>query len=190
LLDQPVSPPGPSLADGDIDAEKTSSAPLAAAPRRERLAIAAAVGLQVAVLLVMILGRTVPYIGAKTVLLKVAPVDPRDLFRGDYVILSYDINRPPFGQFQPGDPVYAVLAPDGDGRHYHAAEFLKTPPADRVFIQGTAQASGRAVYGIESYYVQETTVHDYERAIQRRGLSAEVALDGQGRPALQRLIIE
>ena len=27
------------------------------------------------------------------VLLKVQPVDPRDLFRGDYVVLRYDITR-------------------------------------------------------------------------------------------------
>ena len=32
---------------------------------------------------------------AQHVLLRVAPVDPRDLFRGQYVALSYDISRLP-----------------------------------------------------------------------------------------------
>jgi uncharacterized membrane-anchored protein len=187
LLDRSISPPGPSLADGDVDAEK---APLAAVPRLERRAIAAAVGLQLVVLLAMILGRTVPYLGARTVLLRVVPVDPRDIFKGDYVILGYDISRIPYGQFQPGDPVFALLAPEADGLHYHADKFLKAPPTEGVFVQGTTQNGGRATYGIESFYVQETTGHDYERAVRQGGLSAEVALDGQGRPALRRLVIE
>lgn len=190
MLDRPAPTPGPSLADGDVDAEKTPRAPLAAAPRLERRAIAAAVGLQLVVLLAMILGRTVPYVGARTVLLKVVPVDPRDLFRGDYVTLGYDVSRIPYGQFRPGDPVYALLAPEGDGRHYRAVKFLNVPPDGGVFIRGTVGNNGRATYGIESYYVQETTGHDYERAVQRGGLSAEVALDGRGRPALRRLVIE
>ena len=138
----------------------------------------------------MILGNTVPYMGGRTVLLRVVPVDPRDLFRGDYVILGYDVSRIPYGKFQPGDPVYALLAPDDDGRHYHAVEFLNSPPAGGVFIRGTAQHIGQAAYGIESYYVQEGMGHDYELAVRRRGLSAEIALDGRGRPALRRLIIE
>ena len=183
-------PPGPSLADGDIGSKKALHAPLAAAPRRERRAIAAAVGLQLAVLLAMILGRTVPYMGATTVLLKVAPVDPRDLFRGDYVTLGYDISRFPYNQFQPGDPVFALLAPEGDGRHYSLAKFLNVAPSEGVFIQGTAGNGGRAIYGIESYYVQEKSGHDYERAVLNRTLWAEVALDSQGRPALRRLVIE
>jgi uncharacterized membrane-anchored protein len=49
---------------------------------------------------------------------------------------------------------------------------------------------GRATYGIESYYVQEGTGHDYEQAVRSRRLWAEVALDGAGNPALRRLVIE
>ena len=36
-----------------------------------------------------------PLIVGETILLQVEPVDPRDLFRGDYVALSYAINRVP-----------------------------------------------------------------------------------------------
>ena len=37
----------------------------------------------------------------ETILLRVVPVDPRDLFRGDYVILSYEISRPGWNAANP-----------------------------------------------------------------------------------------
>jgi uncharacterized membrane-anchored protein len=49
------------------------------------------------------------------ILLKTAPVDPRDIFRGDYVNLRYDIstidivNISSDGNFNYGDDIYAVL---------------------------------------------------------------------------------
>jgi len=180
----------PSLSDGDIGAKPGVSAPLASTPRFERLAITAAALFQLLVLVTMILGRTVPYVGAKTVLLRVEPVDPRDLFRGDYVTLSYAISRTPGGKYPPGQPVFVTLVPDADGRHFHPGEFLLEPPASGMFIRGTAKGYGRATFGIESYYVQEGTGHDYENAVRTRRLWAEVALDRHGNPALRRLVIE
>ena len=138
----------------------------------------------------MILGRTVPYAGAQTALLKVEPVDPRDLLRGDYVTLGYAISRTPPGNYQAGQAVYVTLVPESNGRHYHAGEFLHGPPASGLFIRGTAQGNGRAAYGIESYYVQEGTGHDYEHAVRSRRLWAEVALARDGNAALRGLVIE
>jgi uncharacterized membrane-anchored protein len=181
---------GPFLTDPDVGVTKAPSAPSAAGPRFNRLALAAAVVFQVSILVAMILGRTVPYVGAQTVLLRVEPVDPRDMFRGDYVTLGYDISRTPPGKYEPGRPVYVALVPEAGGRHYRAGEFLIEPPASGVYIRGTAQAHGRANYGIESFYVQEGTGHDYERAVRDRRLWAEIALDGRGTPALKRLVIE
>ena len=174
------------MIDGDVGAKKLS---LPLPPRCERIAIVAAVIFQFVVLVGMILGKTVPYVGARTVLLQVVPVDPRDLFRGDYVTLGYDISRV-VGNFRPGEPVYVTLVPDANGLHYRAGAFSHQAPASGVYIQGTASGYGRASYGIESYYVQEGTGHDYEAAVRSRRLWAEVALDGQGRPALRRLVIE
>jgi uncharacterized membrane-anchored protein len=186
----PVSDPELSLSDAGVGAQKSATAPLGSAPGLERLAIGAAVALQLCILVGMLFGRTVPYIGAQTVLLKVEPVDPRDLFRGDYVTLNYGITRTPGGRFAPGQSVFVTLVPEADGRHYHAGEFLEQAPAGGLFIKGTAQGTGRATYGIESYYVQEGTGHDYEAAVRNRRLWAEVALDSNGNGQLQRLIIE
>ncbi len=91
----------PDLIDGDVGAKK-----LPIAPRFERLAILVAVCFQLVVLVGMILGKTVPYyFHGKTVLLQVVPVDPRDLFRGDYVTLGYDISRVSLANFHAGEPV-------------------------------------------------------------------------------------
>ncbi len=186
----PVSDSGPSLVDTDVGPKKAAHAPLASAPRLERLAIGAAVAFQLLILTGMILGQTVPYIGAQRVLLQVQPVDPRDLFRGDYVTLGYSISQTPNGRYQPGQPVYVTLVAEPGGRHYRAGEFLNEPPASGLFIRGTAQGHGRATYGIESYYVQEGTGHDYENAVRNRRLWAEVALDRDGNPKLRGLSIE
>jgi uncharacterized membrane-anchored protein len=184
--------PEPSLTDGesDVGVKQAGHAPFAAAPGLERLALIAAATFQIVILVVIVLANTVPYSGAHTVLLRVVPIDPRDLFRGDYVTLGYDISRVQGRSFPPGQTVYVSLEPDPDGRHYHATAFLTEPPPSGLYIQGSLQESGRVVYGIESYYVQAGTGHDYERAVREHRLSAEVALDARGRPALRRLVVE
>ncbi len=183
MTEPTADPLAPSMAD-DVGPRK-----LPLAPRFERIAIAAAVGLQLVLLVGMILGKTVPYLGARTVLLRVVPVDPRDFFRGDYVILSYDFTR--LGSdFNPGETVYVPLVPDADGRHYHHGPISRNPPAAGLYIQGVAGSSWRATYGIESYYVQEKTGHDYEAAARSGTLWAEVALDAAGRARVKGLVIE
>lgn len=176
-----------SLAENDVGHAKGI---LAFSPRWDRLAIVAAAGFQVFILVAMIFGHTVPFLGASTVLLKVEPVDPRDLLSGDYVTLSYAFSRLPGGKFQMGQEVYVTLVPEADGRHYRAGEFLHEQPESGVFIRGTAQGFGGATYGIESYYVQEGKGHDYENAVRERRLWAEVAIEKGGNALLRGLLIE
>ena len=52
-------------------------------------------GLQLVVLVGMMVGRMMLLWTGETVLLRVVPIDPRDIFRGDYVTLTYDISRVP-----------------------------------------------------------------------------------------------
>jgi uncharacterized membrane-anchored protein len=167
---------------------------------RERALIAAAVGFQLLVLVGIVMANTIPWAGSgvRTVLLKVEPVDPRDLMRGDYVILGYEISRVPPGTFlggssareRAGRTVYVMLEPDEDGRHYHGVGVVEEPPANGPFIRGTLEASGRIVFGIESYFVQEGKGKEYEQAVRDRRLSAEVALSRDGRAALRRLVFD
>jgi len=77
------------------------------------------------------------------VLLGTEPADPRDIFRGDYLALNYDISSLDLKglgsgeQFRPKERIYVVLekAPDNT---YRAVSVSKSIPAGGKFIQGRA----------------------------------------------------
>jgi uncharacterized membrane-anchored protein len=77
------------------------------------------------------------------VLLGTEPADPRDVFRGDYVTLNYDISSLDLKglitaeQFRPRERIYVGLEKDPDNT-YRAASVSRTPPAEGTFIQGRA----------------------------------------------------
>src|SRR3982750_2863081 len=62
---------------------------------RERQVLLVTAAAQLFILLAMIAVREVPLVMGQTVLVRVVPVDPRDMFRGDYVRLSYAFSRIP-----------------------------------------------------------------------------------------------
>jgi uncharacterized membrane-anchored protein len=161
----------------------------------ERVVLIAAVAFHVLFLAGMILVRAAPLQKGRTILLRVVPVDPRDLLRGDYVTLSYEISPLSTTLNDPavnlGRTVYVTLAPEGDGRHYRRAGIsLERPPSGVTFIKGTTIDRGRIRYGIESYFVQEGKGKEYETAIRNHCVSAEVALTADGEAAPRGLIIE
>ena len=170
----------------------------------ERSVLVGTVLFQVLVLFGMMAPRGSTLLTGETILLRVVPVDPRDLLRGDYVILGYEISRVPpqgieglfgagGGHFNEGrgQTVYVTLVPEPDGRHYRGGTVsVNPPPAGVKFIQGTLLDRFRIEFGIESYFVQEGKGKEYEDAIRSRRLSAEVALTPDGRAALRGLRIE
>lgn len=128
------------------------------------------------------------------VLLKTRPVDPRDLFRGDYVILSYEINSLNVdtlvgdNSFNVGDTIYVDLSENGT--YYDAIGVYKTP-IDSLYIKGevTSLRSSRisVVYGVESYFVPEGTGRQIER---QPDLDVMLAVDSRGRSAIQYVMID
>jgi uncharacterized membrane-anchored protein len=80
----------------------------------------------------------------KRVLLRTVPVDPRDIFRGDYVRLNYEISNLDLdalrfaGKVKPNDRVYVSLDVGPDGT-YRASRVKAEPPAGGIFIQGRAR---------------------------------------------------
>jgi uncharacterized membrane-anchored protein len=76
------------------------------------------------------------------IIFRTAPVDPRDLFRGDYVRLSYEISNLDLDRFagtesfKPNQAIYVTLDRDEDGT-CTASGVRSVPPAEGVrFIQG------------------------------------------------------
>jgi uncharacterized membrane-anchored protein len=170
---------------------------------RERLVLLVAAAFQVILLLAMIGLRLMPLVSGDTILVRVVPVDPRDLFRGDYVILSYDFNRVPPGGIEglqgpgwqherewQGRTVYVTLVLEPDGKHWRAERFSIHQPAGSTYLRGRIAGPGRIEYGIESYYVQEGKGRAYEQAIRSRRLSAEIAVTADGQAGLRGLRIE
>lgn len=120
------------------------------------------VGLQVAFLLGWAGFHEVIRQSAPTVRLKTLPVDPRDVLRGDYMILNYEISRPPAGVKRPermSGEVFVVLKP-AKGQHV-IEEILAEEPAEsdtRLWIRANAwgaEDNPRLDYGIERFFVPE-----------------------------------
>ena len=174
---------------------------------RERPLLAAAVAVQAAVLLSMAATHAATLWFGETVLVRVVPVDPRDLFRGDYVVLSYEFSRVPdegiegiagsavrtdgFLDFQEhvGRTVYVSLVPEPDGKHLKRAKMSIHKPAKGPFLRGRIAGWDRIEYGIEAFYLQEGRGLDYEKAVQNKRLSAELAVTADGTAALRALHI-
>jgi uncharacterized membrane-anchored protein len=170
---------------------------------RERQILVITAAAQLVILLGMIALRAIPLVTGETVLVRVEPVDPRDLFRGDYVILSYDFSRPAADGIEglsasergswrkmEGRTVYVPLVPDSIPGHWRAKRVTVNQPAASPFIRGHVGSHGRLEFGIEAYYVQENTGRRYEEAIRDRKLTAELAVTFSGQAALKGLRIE
>lgn len=126
----------------------------------------------------------------QVVYLRTAPVDPRDLFRGDFVRLHYEINNVRAENLDspaaaaPGrkrhEVMYTRLQPAGEGL-YDAAGTGTVQPTEGLFIRGRTEDSWRlgwrgaghtlVKYGIEQLFVEQGTGHAIE---QRRGTRGEL----------------
>ncbi len=170
---------------------------------REQKVLLITVAAQLVILVGMIALRAIPLITGQTVLVRVVPVDPRDLFRGDYVILSYDFSRVPREGIEglpekergswsksEGRTVYVPLVPDSTGVHMRAEKATVVKPATGLFLKGHMKRHGSLEFGIEAYYVQEGTGLRYEQAIRDRHLTAELAVTSGGQAALRGLRID
>lgn len=138
------------------------------------------------------------YSTGKEILLKTAPFDPWDLFRGDYVNLRYEIStinlsRIPYeDDFAAGDDIYAVLS-SGE-KFWSVTRVGKYKPAlqkNEVCMKGKVTSSGNPLwvdYGIESYFVPEGKGRDIEMNI--RDTSVKVSVDSNCRAIIKELYIK
>ncbi len=124
--------------------------------------------------------------------LRTVPVDPRDLLRGDYVILSYEISRLPQG-VKPedfGSNVWVKLKPDGDvwtiDRVQRSPESGAADPKGAPMLRARREGQ-QLIYDLERYYVPEGT----GQASPRGGkLIVEIAVRENGAAQIKRLLDE
>ena len=78
-----------------------------------RLRLAAVIAVQVAILAAIPSRQLLARLRGREITLRTAPVDPFSPFRGYYMTLAYEVERPVAGRFpegmRPGAPVYVVV---------------------------------------------------------------------------------
>jgi uncharacterized membrane-anchored protein len=168
------------------------------APAKTLLAIAAVALAQTAVLAYMVIDRVTLLRTGREIILPIVPVDPRDLFRGEYVRLSYGISTIPMAQVdgspsQRNEVLYIVAEKKAGDEAWQAVRAARTFPGDlnpdQVVLKG--RVNGTTVrYGIESYFVPEGEGSRLEALARNRKLAALVTMDKAGNAAIKGLIID
>lgn len=164
--------------------------------------------------LIIMIGRKQYTLNTGTeVILETLPIDPRSLFRGDYVILNYAINTlrspdlPGVAGFRVNETIYVRLRqgePFWQPVSVHRE--MPSPAAGEVVVRGRVVfANPGAVdpesgqrepyqelyvrYGIESYFVPEGEGRELEQPRQDAELSMRVAVDRFGNAGIKAVLI-
>ena len=159
--------------------------------RRRRIALAVVVCVQLAVPLAMAGLAEADLAFGQEIRLRAEPVDPTDIFRGNYVVLRYDISRlAVVDRIQRGDRVCARLQ-EADGAWH--ARYADTREPSGTTICGRARDDaepGETVaveYGIETYYANAERAREIEGAIATGDLYVVVDLDDDGSARIEKL---
>jgi len=169
-----------------------------------------AIALQVVVIFAIVIFKLSILTGGTDVLLRIAPVDPRDLLRGDYATFQYDISNVDSyyannQQIRNGDTVYVTLRQSG--KYWTMQSVQKTKPTGSdLFIKGTVESGGmesqtdpfsyqrfggsrlHIVYGIEQYFIPEGKGQNF--SFWNKEAAARVAVDDNGNPALKQIFVD
>ncbi|HXY53075.1 MAG TPA: GDYXXLXY domain-containing protein [Nitrospirota bacterium] len=126
------------------------------------------------------------------VILKTMPVDPRDVFRGDYVKLTYEITDITLAsdsqkpEFVPGQPIFVSLETGTDGVSF-ITSVSKETPAEGRFIQGRVRheyndTTRTVILRDDSGIKRELSSRTWFMGI-KKGDAVTVCLDNQNSPS-------
>lgn len=167
--------------------------------KKQTIAILAGVLVQVCVLAGLLHYCWIPYrTDGIEVTVRTVPVDPRDLFRGEYVELEYEFNSLSLlsqeernsGGSVKGKEVFTTLSRIPGSELWHmTSQSLKepeknSPGGETVFLRGRVRSDSwwgrrRINYGIEQFFTQEGTAKEIELAggwSERKRQAVEVTL--------------
>lgn len=164
-------------------------------------------GLQTLVLGTIIQSRASILSDGAEVLLKTAPVDPRDFLRGDYVVLNYDISSVPVQTVSggiPAEPGERVLwvrlkkQADGFWTVIESSFHELSPQPETVILRSqpfyssglAAGDSIRVEYGIERYYVPEGEGKPIEEARNDGNVAIAVRVSPDGSAQIRSLLVD
>jgi len=158
---------------------------------RRRLALIIVVCIQLALPLALAGLAAADLAFGQEIRLKAQPVDPLDVFRGNYVVLRYEISSlPVLGGVRRGEKVCARLQ-ESDGAW--RANYADPGHQSGTLICGRARDDAnpgepvRIEYGIETYYAGADRAREIEESIARGDLYAVIDLDADGSARIKRL---
>ena len=126
-----------------------------------------------------------------TYLMKVAPIDPMDPFRGAYVALDYpdlrhdgsqSFGEPGLGALDDGEEGDVFITLEKRGDVWAASDWSRARPADGPYL-ACDDRSWQIRCGIESWFLPQDEAAAAEDLL-RDGAVAEVRIDGRGNAAV------
>lgn len=135
------------------------------------------------------------------ILLKCEPVDPRSLFSGDYVVLSYEITRIDLTRitvkpgeersFDYGEVIYVALEKVPDGMFWKASAISRDiswlKGKYRTVLMGRMDRYNNIKFGLEDYFVPQNEGKVIEQDL--NNVYVEVSVTGNGASAISRLFL-
>ncbi|HTR42553.1 MAG TPA: GDYXXLXY domain-containing protein [Pseudomonadales bacterium] len=157
--------------------------------------------LQAAWLLTTVATQEYALVRGRAILLETRIIDPRDILRGDYLLLNYKISDVPDKLFSPpvpnglaaGTKIFVALAPGTNGFYEvtraSASEFV--PEQSEILMKGKidnnwwrATNTVHVAYGIENYYVAEDTGNPHGK------LTVQVIVPASGHPKIKQVFLD
>jgi uncharacterized membrane-anchored protein len=171
--------------------------------RRLLLALGTVALAQTGVLGAMVAERIWLLETGREITLPIVPVDPRDLFRGEYVRLGYGIGTVP-AKLLVGPaparnaPFYVTIENSPQVGWTPVKVTAAMPPQetapDRIVLKARSRLqfplSTRVHYGIESYFVPEGQGPRLEALARDKKMAALIAVDSRGNAAIKGLVID
>lgn len=165
---------------------------------RIQIRIVILAGVLTAVLLGMVGIKQYTLSTGSVVELEIKPIDPRSLFRGDFVRFRFTISELStgeyFGDFRRGDTIYVVLEP-GTPFATPVSTHKDWPKVanDQLVIKGRVTGRPHNIvrirYGIENFFIPEGEGRSLERSGPENKVTVRVAIDRFGRSAIESVLV-
>jgi uncharacterized membrane-anchored protein len=158
----------------------------------------------------IIAGRAAVLRDGREIVLKIEPIDPNDLLRGDYVSLFYEISRisvsdltnVPTEEYLAADRTLYVRLKKGSDGYWHQASatfdapLSSAPGPEEADIKGAVGrgsdlgkgASLYPDYGIERFYLPEGEGMDIQQDMRRRAFGIRIAVASDGTAQIKALL--
>lgn len=155
--------------------------------------------LQMAWLLGTVATQETALVRGQVISLETQPVDPRDLLRGDYLVLNYKISSVPKALFTPplaenlssAQTVWVAVSPHGEFHEVvRASRERFEPTADEILIKAQTSWNNRrsdaeqVQYGLEQYFVRERTGNP------RGKITVEAVVSTSGRASIKQVFLD